>query len=135
MRVLKEGREYQIGSMHGTEDQTITFFQRKPKNLTNRELHEEKAGEELPEYFFDAMGIDPDADSGVTSDSSETEELDGTTVDELVKVLIAQFNHYQETVPCSENEESIEALKKIQALQMERVSNRRVNRTFATLES
>lgn len=136
MKVLREGREYQIGSMQGTEDQTVIFFQRKAKTLTNRELHEEKAGEELPDYFFEAMDIDPDADSGVQSnDFSETQELDGTTVEELVKVLVAQFKHYQENVPCSENEESLDCLNRILELQLERNSNRRVNRTFATLKS
>lgn len=135
MRILEDGREYQLASMKGTNDQSLVFFERTAGFLTNRQLHEEKAGERLPDYFFESMDIDPDADSDVRSSSpSDVTERDGTSVDEVVRVLIAQMNHYQKTVPCSENEEVIENLQRVQELFLERTSNRRMNNTFATLK-
>lgn len=136
MRSLEDGREYQLGSMQGTNDQSLVFFQRTARNLTNREFHEQEAGESLPDYFFTSQDMDPEGDSGISSaDPAHQVEKDGTSVDEVIKVLIAQYNHYQDTVPCSENEEAIECLQRIQELQLERNSNRRVTGKFATLKS
>ena len=135
MLVIEDGREYQLGNMQGSKSQEIVFFQRTARLLTNRELHEEKAGQSLPDYFFETLGIDADKDSDVRStNASDVEENDGTTVNEVVKVLTEQIKSYQRTVPCDENEEILECLQRIEELFLERASNRRLNHTFATLK-
>lgn len=135
MKVLEEGREYLVRSMKESDSQFIKFYQRKKDRvkLTEREYHESQAGEKLPNYFFEQIGVEPESSSGRFSDKKIEIELDGTTVDELLKVLISQFKYYQDNVPCEENDKSIEKLIEIQNLQRDRIRNRRIRGTFGSL--
>ena len=136
MRTVESGREYQLQSEQGSNDQTIQFFQRTSRFLTNREVHENKAGEELPDYFFEVMGIDPDADSTEKSNNPmDMVQNDGVSVNEVVSVLIAHYKSFEEAgLSCPENEKSVEYLEGVLEQNMQRQSNRRLNRTYATLE-
>jgi len=135
MRIIKSGREYQLQSEQGSNDQIIKFFERTARFLTNRELHEEKAGESLPNYFFETLQLDPDADSTVKSTNPlDMVQNDGVSIKEVVNVLLAQFRSYDEAgLGCPENDASIEHLEGVLEQQMQRESNRRLNRTYATL--
>ena len=127
MRIIEKGRSYQLDSMQGTNAQTVEFFQR--KGVTNREFHNARADEDLSDYFFEQMNIDPDGLS-----NAAPSEIDGTTPDELLKVLVAHYENFQDTVPCDENENIIVLLKDIQQEQKNRVLRRRDDGTFATLK-
>ena len=135
MRVLENGRVYELQSEQSSNDQVIEFFQRTSRFLTNREVHEEKAGEELPDYFFDAMNIDPDSDSTIkSSNPADMVQNDGVIIDEVVNVLIAQFKSYDnDGLGCPENTKSIEHLEGVLGEQMARRSNRKLEGTYATL--
>jgi len=135
MKNLEEGKTYQLGSIQGTNDQEINFFKKSTRKMTVREYHNEKAGETLPEYFFDALDIDPDdlTDKNST-DKNDLVTEDGTSIEEVLKVLLAQFNYYQNIVPCEQNVKSIEKIKEVLQLQQERNSERRISGTYSSLD-
>ena len=135
MKNLEEGKIYLLGSIQGTNDQEIGFFKKSVRKMTVREYHNDKAGETLPEYFFDALDIDPDDITDVNSkDNDELVTEDGTSVEEVLKVLLAQFNYYQNIVPCEQNEESIKKVNEILQLQQERNSERRISGKYSSLD-
>lgn len=98
MKVLQKGIKYLLGSIDGTNDQELVFMSKQ----SNREFHEEKAGESLPDYFFEALDIDPDEVNLVQ---------DGTSNEEVLKVLIDRTETLNEKVHSDENEEALDHLR------------------------
>lgn len=94
MKILKPGSKYLAGSINGTNDQEIIFMDKQ----SNREFHEEEAGQELPDYFFKAMGVEPD-------EVSTTQ--DGTSNEELLKIIIDRTETLNEKVQSDENSDAI----------------------------
>jgi len=112
MKSIKPGSVYVAGSIHGTKDQEIVFMDKQ----TNRQFHEEKAGLELPDYFFETIDVDPD-DYAVTQD--------GTSNEELLKILIDRTEILNENVECSENTDAIYHMQQALDAFRSRTSDRR----------
>jgi len=98
MEELVPGVKYLARSINGSEDQEIVFMSKQ----SNREFHENKAGHQLPDYFFEAMNVDPEEVNLVQ---------DGTSNEEIIKVLLCRTSYLNEKLPCDENEQAIYHLR------------------------